>query len=441
MPSIGPSDKYQAVIERNRDGATENIQEYYDGNLNIGIATQTNFGQRLSSYCYYVINEVLLVRGTNCAVLKLNESSALLNGIFATTFIDGQEHILSPLSSLVNNPNLKFVYIGNANSVRGIQVDQWQACFRSESNKKFYQVTISYSVSSWTMPSLKLTPVQVLVESKADGDLQAKNDVLSITQFKPFINLDEDAYFTPPGVYCPGRTNLKPDLPTLPDHFRFTSQVITPLGDLYGIIETVKEEYNYNHKLFRYDYDQKDFWTTEVHDYNTGLNYTMNRFTGNCSISFITTSPSSDNIVNGPIVALKDPTEFFNLKGMNAQYVGQKKRDGVNVDVYIGKGTLFGVNVSLEWFFMSDSWRVNDGIKYPDGYQLPIGAKFYLTLPGIIGNSVKSNDIFGFQTVRFRLESYDISLCQQETDQKHYMFSLKSTNLDFLKSSHFLRTA
>jgi hypothetical protein len=99
--------KYQASIERNRNGLTEEITEYYDGALNIGISKQINAGYQISSYCYYSINEALIISGDQCRVIKLNESNPIIDEIFSTTYVDGTEHILSPLNKLISNPLFK----------------------------------------------------------------------------------------------------------------------------------------------------------------------------------------------------------------------------------------------------------------------------------------------------------------------------------------------
>ena len=78
-------------------------------------------------------------------------------------------------------------------------------------------------------------------------------------------------------------------------------------------------------KVFRYVYSSANSVSNEVHDYTTGLKYAFNRKTGTCSISVIDGS-SIDTTKNGSYVALRDPTQFFDLDNSNYQYVGMVKR-------------------------------------------------------------------------------------------------------------------
>ena len=68
LPTIGVNDQYKATIERNHEGITEEITEFYDGLSNIGIAVQVIVGSQISSYCYYGLNEAYFVSDYRCVV-------------------------------------------------------------------------------------------------------------------------------------------------------------------------------------------------------------------------------------------------------------------------------------------------------------------------------------------------------------------------------------
>ena len=55
----------QATVERIKSdlGFTEEIIEWYDGALNIGVARSTVGGVTVETYSYYAVNELLLVKG------------------------------------------------------------------------------------------------------------------------------------------------------------------------------------------------------------------------------------------------------------------------------------------------------------------------------------------------------------------------------------------
>ena len=97
-------------------------------------------------------------------------------------------------------------------------------------------------------------------------------EVYSVLEFRPYLLIREEEYFVPNGVYCPGKIIGK-ELPKLPKAFAFQLQEVQPQAltdNKIGTIDTQYEEYDYVNKLFRYSYDKKNYFATEVHDYNTG---------------------------------------------------------------------------------------------------------------------------------------------------------------------------
>jgi hypothetical protein len=209
------------VIEKNGQeyGLTEEIAEFYDGKDNLGISVTTLGGARVITYSYYDINELLLVKGTECVTKMLNESVGL-TPFFLVVDQSGKEHIVTSISQLFNSATFQFKYIGGGNSVRGIIVNEWQACFYDKKSGQTSRITISYSsikllfssrlfllTSKVTQPNTdpdkwlpaelsvtdtdKSVPVQVLIESI---DSANKTNVIyySITQFKRTLSAKID---------------------------------------------------------------------------------------------------------------------------------------------------------------------------------------------------------------------------------------------------------
>lgn len=94
-------------------------------------------------------------------------------------------------------------------------------------------------------------------------------------------------------MFCEGRENSK-EIPTIPKSFSMLNQYIEPLQDsqfglivhiyvksfgliyqLFIIFVSFKEVYDFDNKLFRYDYIANNTPVTEVHDFNTGLFYAI----------------------------------------------------------------------------------------------------------------------------------------------------------------------
>ncbi len=61
---------------------------------------------------------------------------------------------------------------------------------------------------------------------------------------------------------------------------------------------------------------------------NKGLNYTINRKSGDCAINKL--SPGSEGIDMDQNGKFKNVSSFFGFDGIPYQYVGLKRRDGVN---------------------------------------------------------------------------------------------------------------
>ena len=67
LPLYDISMKYQADIERNKNGVTEEITETYDGEKNIAASSTTVGSRSISTYLYPNTKEIIYVMGiTDC---------------------------------------------------------------------------------------------------------------------------------------------------------------------------------------------------------------------------------------------------------------------------------------------------------------------------------------------------------------------------------------
>ena len=62
-------------------------------------------------------------------------------------------------------------------------------------------------------------------------------------------------------------------------------------------------------------------------------------------------------------------------------FYSQKRRDGVNNDVWIGKRLLNGLNATLEWYFMSETWNRTDDFFSEEKISIPIFVKITVDIP------------------------------------------------------------
>jgi hypothetical protein len=125
-------------------GFTQEIGELYDGVDNLGISYTRLENILLLTYSYYDINQLLLVKDTQCVAKLLNESYD------ETPFSivgqqNGKQHIISGLAQLINSNSITFKYTGGSNSVRGIIVNEWQACLFDKKSGTTSRLTVSYS--------------------------------------------------------------------------------------------------------------------------------------------------------------------------------------------------------------------------------------------------------------------------------------------------------
>ncbi|CAF0782421.1 unnamed protein product [Brachionus calyciflorus] len=437
IPAVDLNSQYQAVLERNALGVTEEIKEYYDGKNNIGIAITTDASLKTSAYAYFSLNELLLVMNKKCVTYKLNESYSL-TPFFLVTDQQGNEHIVSPLTVALRN--LTFIYTGSSSSIRGIPVNEWQTCAYSSKEKRTYKITVSFSnPKKWSPAEISANfpsvPVQTKIESLGQ-DGSYKSEVLSVFKYKSRLDLTLEDYFVPSGVYCPGRINLK-SLPTMPKSFTFSNQLsetIVEVLDKAGKIDYLREDYDYNYKLFRFDYDKANQAFSEIHDFTTGLNYIINRKTGECKIDILKAG-QVDSQLNGTNVEIRDPSAFFDFDGADFQYVGERRQDGINTDVWIGRKTINGLESILEWYFMAESWNKTDlSQKY-----VPTPIKFitYTTakLQNATGVLKVTNNIFNFRETELNLFEYDIRSCVTDLEKQSFLFSVSVGYTDVIRSN------
>jgi len=80
-----------------------------------------------------------------------------------------------------------------------------------------------------------------MIESKTSDGLMAQ-EINSVVEFKPFLTLNEEGYFVPNGVYCPGKNSVK-ELPKLPKSFSFSLSEVQPLTGSGSELGTIDYQY------------------------------------------------------------------------------------------------------------------------------------------------------------------------------------------------------
>lgn len=242
----------------------------------------------------------------------------------------------SSLLRLASYMNTEFV--GGDEVLEGVKVEQWKTC--TEDGK----VAIKYYFSErpWSMPYANWF-------SEGDGRVPVRIHVgftdnsmawqYNIVQFLPFVE-SHSSLETPRGLACENLVSVMSDvkIPDIPWHFSLAEEVVKNSqidGNIYGTQHLDKLQMTYAGKLslVSLTYLPMDDSTPTpnyelelIHDFNTGVQYTVNREYGNCSLGFIP-SFSFDSHYAGFIGSggmLLSPNDVFHIDDSYA-FVGEEE--------------------------------------------------------------------------------------------------------------------
>ncbi|XP_052257638.1 uncharacterized protein LOC127862518 isoform X1 [Dreissena polymorpha] len=142
--------------------------------------------------------------------------------------------------------------------------------------------------------------------------------------------------------------------------------------------QTLPEQiyYDFSYQLVRFDYRRRrstghttNLVTeihTEIHDYRTGIAYTMDKTRVNCSVRPIQNASFFTSVTQKPdaqvYIHMKAASQLLYLDNKTYSYEGQRTVRGMLCDVYISKRTDFTLpNISInftstfEFYFWFDS--------------------------------------------------------------------------------------
>jgi len=334
LPRLDAIDMLEVNIERNKInlGETEEITEYYDGSREF-FATKTVYGAvQMKAFTWIKDSETLITAHSDCKKQNIYTGS--------NPFIN-QPHLVLSVVQLAEANDLSKL---PSTEVRGIKVDQYMACRYSEKDKTTIRIKLAYAqLDKWTpavsMPENAQFPIEVIIETK--GDISAR-EVNSVMHYKPGP-FNPEEYATPKGVYCEDRANgrdekLKFQVPT---SFAYLSHNIVGEG-LYGELEVQITNLDFTDKYLRYDFFKNDTHTSNIHDYDTGIMYMLNRYTGVCEAT--TENPELDGEPSNPY-------QFFQLDtSPQLQYAGNRTVRGIPCSVWIAPRKILGKDVRYEWY-------------------------------------------------------------------------------------------
>lgn len=213
------------------------------------------------------------------------------------------------------------------------------ACTYNYEDKATQRTILNYAqLKKWepavSMPNNTQFPIAVEIETK---DKINSRELNSVMHFKPGpFNFEE--YATPKGVYCENRVNGQDEKLKfiVPKSFSYLSHNIVGEG-LYGELEVQTTNLDFTDQYLRYDFYKNDTFTSYIHDYDTGIMYILNRYTGVCKA--ITENPELDGEPSNPY-------QFFKLD-TPLQFTGNRIVRGIPCSVWITKRK----NMLYEWYF------------------------------------------------------------------------------------------
>ncbi|XP_064606245.1 uncharacterized protein LOC135471113 [Liolophura sinensis] len=435
--NTGPSlptllDTFQTQIEANFVGKYDNysidIEEYFDDEGNQGALRMVEDGTQLYAIYSYETNEFF--SGTSDSDCTTTNLSATANNILlGYSVVNGTSHIFTTSGALRFGKQFGEKYMGT-DQVRGINVDRWQSCVYWKSYNAYFTVDYYFTTKNWTSGIAYLqTPVRAWVQGVGrgdDGSLKMFNHYYDFFSFRPSI-LDMSVFETPKGVVCPGRIQTK-SVPKLAGQYYYRQQIIIPS---LNIVQHADVWFDSSYNLVRYDYrllepvapyyDTNPF--SEIHDYNSGVAYVIDRVLGNCTVrpvensSFDVSLNYTQTIANGQYFdQMKTSLGLFYLDDTYS-YEGQRVISGMACDVFISKrtdytlgGIVGQINSTFEYYFLSSDWTeiANPGVS--EDTTVPV--RLEITIDDI-GYTATYN-FFDFDEEHPSMDNFDITPCYDD---------------------------
>ncbi|KAK7502193.1 hypothetical protein BaRGS_00006557, partial [Batillaria attramentaria] len=321
----------------------------------------------------------------------------------------GVPHLFST-ANILNFINGSEVYKGRT-AVDSIPVNRWTACLY------WPQLNSNFTLDYYFTVALGSTYYP-------NGTVSNFNHMYQYVNFEEYVNDPEGKFETPPGVYCLMRQKEK-SVPQLGNHFYYREE-ITDTGSDNGGLAILSEAdiwYDFDLQLVRFDQRSsptgisRDFSNSlgpfsTIHDYGTGVQYTIDRYYSRCSIDPIPYSARGFDAVNNitrQTLGMRGPMGFFNLNDSTYLYAGKRMARGVNCDVFQavltnlpGRGL-----VVYEVYFMSGANDITDrGANADSVAPVPIRIMEWED-----GSLVNEYNIHDFDQDSPTYDKFDISVC------------------------------
>lgn len=247
-----------------------------------------------------------------------------------------------------------------------------------------------------------------------------------------------------PGIYCPrSSTHLDTPLPALPSQFsvQIESQEREGLRVSYA-----HHHYHLPHRLVSmqvsprpHHYSSSLFLSSLslspgglpphtyniIHDFNSGLQYTVSQHSGNCTVQAIPRLSPDLAVVDRSSVRLRLAREMLDISPDRFVYTGQRYVRGILADIWTGEKLGDRPDdpySTVELFFSAPSYTVQVG-EVNEERQVPLGMATYHaeTRTSSYFKSTSLSHYFHFSTAEPRWSVFDISRCVPRSKDRLYL--------------------
>lgn len=223
-------------------------------------------------------------------------------------------------------------------------------------------------------------------------------------------------------------------LPKLSGQFSYHEEITIPQ---YKSVFNTHVYYDSDFKLVRYDLvntqPSPPLFTSDpistIHDYSSGLAYTLDKKEGNCTIAPITNNSfdvgSGHNA--GFVIKMKSPIDLFYLNG-TYRYAGQRTIRGILCDVFEDKRSdfRFGDNplpqvAVFQFYFMSNDWQE---MSEDDGTAV-MSQPIALVVSSSAGGYTLTYNFYDFSEQHPDLSNFDIRSCYVGNQLRHFLIKFQ----------------
>ncbi|RUS88567.1 hypothetical protein EGW08_003667 [Elysia chlorotica] len=262
----------------------------------------------------------------------------------------------------------------------------------------------------------------------------------AIQQKQVQVTLTDAQGFEPPPFIAitvqitSGALSKEKPMPNLPQKFFYRVESVLPS---FTTVVMTYVWYDRPLQLFRVDTRyQSQFEVTTIHDFNTGVAYTINQVTKDCTVSSIgkdgydAAKPSGTNGSHVDTLSLKNALDLLFIDG-SYKYIGQSTERGIPCDVFEARKTDYQDRLStsnqtnqitiFKYYFQTDNWKYYSA----EATDVTKSQMVRLDIEDRTTHSFRTYSIFDFNDEHYAYSFYDTSVCFEADQRKSFAIVFK----------------